>query len=245
MKKAIIIQNCENYNTIKEHEKYCDSIFVDTNSEERILQKYNIDYYLHLLENEEIVFCKSFDNNTKTFISDGNWMIPSNRIYPERPRNGNPCVIKTNKFIELPFIENNQLKTIFQEKNYSEFVLESEKFIFENPRYNDKFLEYYMSMTFFFKLNDYKKAQLYLSRFINMNLNFAEGWCLLGDFLIHMKKNVEAIRAYENAMEYGKKRDVYDGLPICLKKYISYPQEMLSKIRHLLENTAVLSVDHL
>jgi len=245
MKKAIIIQNCENFEIIKSHEKYSDNIYVDVGSEEKLLQKYNLDYYLFLYEKEEIVVCKNFDNETRTFVSDGNWMTLENRIYPELPRHGSPCVIKSNKYLDTPFIKNNNFKILFKNKEYGKFVVESEKYIFENTKYDDPYLEYYMAMTYFFKLNNYQKAQLYLARFINRHKEFSEGWCLLGDFLVHQKRNIEAIRAYENAMEYGSKRNVYDGLPICLKKYTSYPNEMINKITDVLSNTSVISVDHL
>jgi tetratricopeptide (TPR) repeat protein len=245
MKKAIIFQNCENFNIIKEHEKYADNIFVDTNSEDKILKKYNLDYFLQLFEKEEIVLCKNFDNNTRTFVSDGNWMILENRIYPETKRNGSPCVIKANKYLETPFIKIKNLKFLFKNKEYDKFVVECEKYIFENLNYDDPYLEYYMAMTFFFKLNKPEKAQLYLARFINKYKNFSEGWCLLGDFLVHQKRNIEAIKAYENAMEYGSKRNVYDGMPICLKKYTTYPNEMIQKITDVLANTSVISVDNL
>jgi len=245
MKKAIIIQECDDYNVIREHSKYSENIFVDVGTEEKLLKKYELDFYLFLKEKEEIVVCKNFDNNTRTFISDGNWMIPENRIFPLAHRTGTPCVIKANQYLELPFLKNKTLKDLFQKKDYESFVLESEKYIFENPKYDDTYLEYYMAMTYFFKIKEFKKSQLYISRFIDRYKNFAEGWCLLGDFFVHHRKNIEAIKAYENAIEYGSKRNVYDGMPICLKKYVTYPQEMLGKIKQLLENTSVLSVDNL
>jgi len=100
-------------------------------------------------------------------------------------------------------------------------------------------------MTYFFKLKNIELAEKTIANFINKNVNFAEGWCLLGDMFVQNKRHIDALKAYENALEYGKKRNIYDGLPVCLRRYTVYPKEMLDKIKQLLENTSVVSIDHL
>ena len=136
MKKAIIIQNCDDYNIIKEHSKYAENIYVDVGTEDKLLKKYNLDYYIFLQEKEEIVFCKNLDNNSRTFISDGNWMIPENRIYPEISRNGSPCVIKANKYLEIPFLKSKILKNFSVGISINIFVFFTlNKFMTSGKRY--------------------------------------------------------------------------------------------------------------
>lgn len=245
MKKAIIIENCENYDLIRNHEKFSKYIFVDIGSEKKLLDKYKLDCYLYLYEKEEVIVCKNFNHNSQTFITDGNWMILENRIYPKPTEKSEPIVIKTNKYLEMPFMSNKKLINLFKEKKYEEFSIESEKYKFENEFNMDVFTDYYLAMTYFFKLKNLPQAEKTIAGFINKNLNFAEGWCLLGDMFVHNKRYIEAMKAYENALEYGGKRNIYDGQPICLRRYTVYPNEMLKKIKQLIENTTVVSIDHL
>jgi tetratricopeptide (TPR) repeat protein len=245
MKNAIIIENCTNFDVIRHHEKYSKYIFVDVGSDEKLLSKYKLDYFLKLYENEEIIVCKEFTENSQTFVTDGNWMVPQNRIFPEPKEFNNSIVLKSNKMIEPPFISNNKLSNLFKIKKYEDFCIATERYKFENPNNEDIFLDYYLAMTYFFKLKNNMQAQKYITFFISNHLNFAEGWCLLGDFLVQQKRNIEAIKAYENAIEYGKKRNIYDGHPVCLKRYTTYPEEMLQKLNNLLKNTSIVSIDHL
>lgn len=245
MKKAIILKNCSDYASFRTAENYAEYVYVDNADNGILLKKYKLDFFLFIEDLEEIVFCKNFTKNSKTFISDGNWMILQNRIYPETNQNEEPVVIKSNKYLQAPFLKNQKLINYFREKKYSEFCLEGEKFIFDNPEHDDVFLPYYLALSYFFKLNQPMNAQKHIAFFINKYKNFAEGWCCLGDFFVYQKRHLEAIKAYENAQFYCKQRNIYDGIPVSLKKYTTYPQDMITKIRNQLENTAVLSINGL
>jgi tetratricopeptide (TPR) repeat protein len=100
-----------------------------------------------------------------------------------------------------------------------------------------------LSIIYFFKLQDYKKAQDNLSLFLNSNDTLAEGWCLLGDFLIQKKNYADAKKAYELAISKGKNRQIYDNLPIWTKRYSSYPAKKIEDIGKLFDSMQVMSLD--
>lgn len=251
MKPAILIPNIASKEIIDSCQKFCDTIVLYTKEDvlnEKVIPKNKIAFYLLLKENEEIKFCDDLRMDSKVFVTDHEWMIKQKRIFHNNEAekyldDGNPIIIKTKNKIYGPFINDEKLKKLYVEKRYEEFVMEAEKFIFDNYSKNFPFIRYYMAMIYFFKLNNPEKTQQHLSLILNSYKYMSEAWCLLGDILIESKKHFDAIKAYENAIIYGKERNLYDGDPVLLKKYNKYPKEMLDKLNNLISNTKVVSIN--
>lgn len=249
MKSAILVPNVSDQQIIDSCHNYCDTVITYTKEDilqDDFLPKNRIHYYLLLKENEEIKFCESFAQNNKVFVTDGNWLIKQKRIFTLNKLSsddGSTLIIQSKSKLHGPFINNENLKNLYLQKKYEDFALETEKYIFDNFDKSYPFLRYYLSMVYFFKLNNPNKSQVHLSLLLNEFKYLAEGWCLLGDILVTSKKHFDAIKAYENAIVYGKNRNIYDGNPVWITKYGSYPQSMLNKIQNLINNTKIISVD--
>lgn len=195
--------------------------------------------YIVLEDGEAIKGMESLEKCNFSCISDGEWMIKENRIYNFKSDNKSPIIIMKNKPFVYPLIKEENLKNLYLQKKYEEFVLESEKHIFEHGSYN--MLDYYISIVCFFILKRYKEAQAKLTNLLHKHPTYAEAWCLLGDMLLTQNKNGLAKQAYENAVIKGKDRDIYDNDPVWLKKYDEYPKEKLSQIERLISATQIVS----
>lgn len=250
MKSAILVPNVSSKEIIDNCHKYCDLVITYTKDEilmDDFLPKNKLNFYLLLKENEEIKFCESLSPDNKVFITDSNWLVKQKRTFSlnsfATDDSGGVVIIQSHNKLSGPFIKQENLKSIYLQKNYELFVLETEKYLFDNFQKKFPFLRYYISMVYFFKLQNGSKAQTHLSVLLNEHKNLSEAWCLLGDILVSTKKHFDAIKAYENALIYGKQRDIYDGNPMWIPKYDIYPKQMLQKIQNLIDNTTVLSID--
>lgn len=250
MKSAILLPNVSNKELVDDCHQFCDLVITYTKDElfsDDFLPKNKLDFYLLLKEGEQIKFCESLSPDNKVFITDNNWLIKQKRTFTLNPfasdSSGGIVIIQSLNKLHQPFIEQENLKSIYLQKKYEMFVLETEKYLFDNFKKTFPFLRYYLSLVYFFKLNNGNKAQTHLSILLNEHKYLAEAWCLLGDILIASKKHFDAIKAYENAIIYGKKRNIYDGDPMWIPKYDIYPKEMLAKIQNLIDNTKILSID--
>lgn len=249
MKSAILIPNVSDQSLIDQCHQFCDNVILY--SKEEILQpdflpKNKIDFYLLLKENESIKYCDSLQGNNKVFLIDSSWMVLQKRIFSLnslQKDDGLPIIIQSNEKLHGPFINHEILKSLYLQKKYDEFTLEAEKFLFDNYKLSYPMIRYYISMIYYFKLQNPSKAQVHISFILNEKRSMAEAWCLLGDILVSSKRYFEAIKAYENAIVYGKYRDIYDGDPVWLSRYDLHPREMLGKIQKLIDNTQIISIN--
>jgi tetratricopeptide (TPR) repeat protein len=176
-------------------------------------------------------------------VTNGTW-IDKQKKFTFTTDKFSPIFLK-NKNLKFPFLKNTKLQRLYDEYKYNEFTLETEKHIFDDIKNKNIILRYFLSIVYFFKLKNHKKSQQHINYILNIMPHFAEAWCLLGDIFVFSNMFLEARKQYENALAFGRARDIYDDLPICPKKYEDYPQSMIEKITQSFGNAKVLSLDNI
>jgi len=241
MKTFLAIPELSDVHIRTSNSNYCSNIVIYKNENEISKDK----KVLVLRGDEEIISCQDIEKINKFCIKSGEWLIKDNqRIYwSSHDSSAIPIFVKTSANMH-PCISEENIKNAYKEKDFLKFANLAERFFFENGQRKDIFLLYYLSVILFFKLNRFKEAQDKLALLLNSNDNLAEGWCLLGDFLVHKKIYHEAKRAYGLAIKKGQNRDIYDDLPVWPKKYNTYPQNKIDEIDKLIQSTKVISVDN-
>jgi hypothetical protein len=221
--------------------KFCPDVIIYQKEEEIHKDK----KVVILRDDEKILSCSNINEINKFCIKSGEWLIKDNTRLRNASQSAKiaPIIVETNKNLH-PCILDKTLQYEYEKKDYVQFANLAEQYFFENGFYKDLFLLYYQSVILFFKLDKHKEAQDKLSLLLNKNDSLAEGWCLLGDFLVHKKIFHEAKRAYALAIQKGQTRDIYDDLPVWPKKYEKYPKEKIQEIDKLMEETKVISVDN-
>lgn len=120
-------------------------------------------------------------------------------------------------------------------KNYDKFLSSAKIFIFKSKESDSTvLLRYYMSVVYLFvKRNceeSYQNIIMCLSKYPAM----AEFWCLLGDIFFAKNQWNRAVAFYDNAIVFGKRRSQSDCLPIEIKKYKDYPENMIDRCEKLM-----------
>lgn len=99
--------------------------------------------------------------------------------------------------------------------------------------------KYYMSMVDLYVNNKPQEAIKKIIPCIAVNPLMAEFWCILADSYFMTKKFEKAVYFYENAIILGSRRKNSDFWPMEVKKYKSYPEEMIEKCNKILKETRV------
>lgn len=259
-KIAIIIKNCNNAENRFNLHEYSKNILVNTifdntiNINDDLMYKFcvdnDFDNLIFLEDKEEIKYLDKTFSYNYTCVTDSEWIIKPKRIFSLSKKNptpsSKPTIIKTNKKISGPKLDDYFVlfKKIYLEQSPAEFVIEVEKWFFHNPQSTNIniMLRYYASVFYFFKLKNNKQGMAQICQSLLTHPQHSEIWCLWGDVLIEMKKYHEAYYIYNTALEAGKHRDIYDVNPVWLKKYNEYPNEMILKIKNLINNIKVFEI---
>jgi hypothetical protein len=122
-------------------------------------------------------------------------------------------------------------------KEYIEFKKTSEKYLFleENKTLPSVVMtKYYQSLVNLHIYKDYKGSINDIIYCLANNPSMAEFWCLLGDINFKLNKHQKALYFYENAIMFGEKRKSDDEFSIEVKKYKTYPEQMIKKCKELI-----------
>lgn len=116
-------------------------------------------------------------------------------------------------------------------KKWDDFINYANKFIF-NPQSKRKALlniKYYLAIVASHVHRNATESLRHILSCIATKPLTAEYWCVLGDIYYHLIGDYsKAERFYKNAIILGEFREEYDGFPIELNKYESYPQKMIN-----------------
>jgi hypothetical protein len=195
---------------------------------------------LVLLNGEEIKVCTDISSPGNVFVTDGVWLAPDKRWINIEPDSKNdPIILKTEQPHKMPFLQNKKLQNLYKSKLYDEFCIEAEKVIFSHGN-NDFMLDYYLALVYYFVRGNAEGAKNKIAIILNKCPEFAEAWCALGDMFVETKQLGLAQKAYTQAINKGKNRNIYDGKPVWIAKYNNYPKEMLEKINKMLNDTKVV-----
>jgi len=257
IKTAIVIKNCKDPESKKYLYNFCPNILVntifdnieieDTMMVRKFCEDNKLSAVLFLNDDEELLHLDKSFTSKYICLTDGEWILKTNRVFSHNSKpNTNPTIVKTSKIPNGPKIDEayTEFLKIYQEKNYSKFVVEIEKYFFHYPNMIPKsvILHYYAAVVYFFKLRNIKKGMSHICQGLIAKPSMSELWCLWGDVLVESKKYSEAYHIYDTAISAGKQRNIYDELPVWLKKYEEYPQEMKSKIKNLIDKTQVFEI---
>jgi hypothetical protein len=122
-------------------------------------------------------------------------------------------------------------------KEYIEFKKTSEKYLFleENKTLPSIVMtKYYQSLVNLHIYKDYKGSINDIIYCLANNPSMAEFWCMLADINFKLNKHQKAIYFYENAIMFGEKRKSDDEFSIEVKKYKTYPEQMINKCKELI-----------
>ena len=258
-KLAIIAKNFDAANDLSDLKKhgypvFSDIIFDNDNAinDEQCLHfcnDHDLDALVFAKPSEEIKRIDDSVNFPYICVTDGEWIIKPKRIYRKDTKfscDGVPCIFKNKNLIKGPKIDESfaDFINIYLSKNYKDFVVEVEKWFFHNVKNYSKnvMLRYYVAVTCFLKTNNTKQGMIQLCQAMLSHPQYSELWCLWADFLIENKRYHDAYHIYDISILAGKHRNIYDENPVWLKKYDSYPNDMKSKIKHLLDQTTVMEI---
>lgn len=225
-----------------QNEKFCSN-FIEYASKDDLDRSKKI---IILEKNEYIISCSNIENCNISCVIDGSWMTKEKRLINFTQNIGEivPIIIKTEK-IKQPIIYDTVLQNLYDNKDFVEFANLAEKYIFEHGHKKDLFLLYYLSIIYYYKLNKLRDAQDKLALLLGENDNLAEAWCLLGDYFLSAKQYNDAKKAFELSIQKGRKRNIYDNLPMWPVKYDSYPNKRLMEIRNFFDSSRVVSMNNL
>ena len=125
-------------------------------------------------------------------------------------------------------------------RDYKKFILYSDQYLVREKTVNTSYImtKYYLSQVYQHN-NKIKEAAENALVCVSYYPFMAEFWCLLGDIYYKQKKFKKSKSLYENAIIIGKKRKITDKLPIEIKKYKEYPENMINNIKQILKNTKI------
>ncbi len=258
-KTALILkrsQNQQKIDSLKQHdaEVFVSTIFDDDkncNEENYSLfcAQNNLDSFLLIEEDEEIKHFDSSFSFNYVCLTDGEWIAKPKRIFNYKSNytfQGMPCILKkTNSLKGIKVDESfSFFKNLHLEKQYKQFVLEIEKWFFHNVTNYSKnvMLRYYAAVIYFMETKNIKSGLVQLSQALLSHPQHSELWCLWGDHLVQSKRYHEAYHIYDTAIIAGKYRNIYDENPVWLKKYDTYPQDMMLKIKKIFDETKVFEI---
>jgi hypothetical protein len=176
---------------------------------------------------------KLFQNEVYEEIHDKNSKI-SNILFKKNPYN----IGKEKEEIEL-WIKKNKTNPKpyyymscyhLKNKNYIDFKKTSERYLFleENKNLPSVVMtKYYQSLIELHVYKNFKNSTNNIIYCLNNNPSMAEFWCVLGDINFKLNKYQKAIYFYQNAIMFGEKRKSDDNFSIEIKKYKTYPEEMI------------------
>jgi len=243
-KTAIVLKIADN----KEYyEKFADYIFENIEQEEQkisqIMIENNVSKMLFLNGDEEIRFLDFKTASNIVSVTDSEWIIKRNDFVSSDGYGNSPTILKTKTNIKQPVI-NKKVSSFFQKQEWEKFLLEAEKWIFYNSVLSPDFvfIKYYLALTYYFKMKNSSKAIEHLTVCLAYKPEMSELWCLWGDMLLDMKKYMDALKIYKNALYAGQKRDIYDEYPMWIKKYKEYPESMIDKINNIMNNMRMAEV---
>jgi tetratricopeptide (TPR) repeat protein len=232
-----IPKNCSD-DQIANVKTYTDSIIFY----EKIKDLEGINNYLLLEYGDLILRWPKLQPSKYVCITNGTWIDKQSRF--KIPSNNPEPIFLKNKNLKFPKF-NNKLQLCYDKGDYSQFILDAEKIIFDEIKNDNIALRYFLSVVYFFKIKNSQKSEQHIRYILNKKPDFAEAWCLLGDIFVFCNMYLDAKRQYENALAYGKARDIYDDLPMCPTKYEEYPSQMIEKITQSFSNAKVLSLNNI
>lgn len=257
-KTAIIIRNCKNIESKKYLYDFCPNILVNTvfdttqSLEAKFVEQFvndnNLDGVMIMEDEEELVYFDKSLGVPYICLTDGEWITKPARVFSKTLKHtDNPSIIKTANTLSGPKIDQFLYKDLFnlyQEKNYTKFAVDVEKYFFHNPSMIPKsvMLHYYAAVVYFLILKNTKKCLSHVCQALIASPSMSELWCLWADVLVESKKYSEAYHIYDTAVLAGKNRNIYDQVPVWLKKYEEYPESMKVKIKKLMDNTQVFEI---
>jgi tetratricopeptide (TPR) repeat protein len=217
------------------------NLLYEANSLENILKKNNISSVILLKKSEKIKLLNLENVETKcnlVCLTDKNWIIKVPRFFSNNcNKKSDSCqniILTQDNKIEIPILDDEleHLKTLYRDKKYQNFVVESEKWIFHNLGKNDiqVMLRYYCGLIYYFKLGNIKKSLEHLGISIILNPHMPELWCAWGDILLDKKMYEKSKIIYKNAIIAKNQRNIFDRFPLWLSRNSEYPQAMHQKI---------------
>jgi len=220
---------------------------------DQFLASQRIDGLLLLKEHEKI---KLFDvSNFKTksplvCVSNKKWILKQKRLYTKRTNLFfDECqsilLVDEKTQLKQPFIDGNLISLIkvYQDKNYKQFVIDSEKWLFDNQNkiYEQIMVRYYAGMVYYFKLNNINKALEHLGIAILFCPQMPELWCVWGDILVDSKQYEKALEIFRNADHVKKHRNIFDNYPLWLDRNESYAESMIVKLKKIVQTIQIVT----
>jgi tetratricopeptide (TPR) repeat protein len=229
MKTCLVQSKKTSPQILESNEKFCPFIFHEEPKDSGWRPIY--------LEDCEIIkLCDSIDLANTLCITDGSWLLKTKRISKKEDGKVFPLIVQNKNYV-YPFTDNKKIISLYRDKKYDLFALELEKGIFSGEL--SLFENYFAAVAYIFGCNNFTKGQERLTALLAANNQFAEGWCMLGDIFCMQQNWHDATKAYEKALEYGSKRDIFDDEPVWLSRYDDYPIEKIKQIKSHLAKVQV------
>lgn len=236
--------------------KYLDlSVTKSKKTLESFLRAKKIDGILMVDPDDQIKLfnLENFDSKTNFIcVSDGVWVQKKSRFFCPFVTNQIPLcqsiIIQTAKnSFKHPIIDDTfeKIKELYRKKEYKKFVIESEKWIFDNSKENNKqiMLRYYCSLVYNFKLNNLRKSLEHIGIAIMLAPFMSELWCAWGDILLDKKLYDKSEAIYRCACSIKDSRDIFDLQPMWIDRNDLYPNKMLDTVRQALTNVQIIKND--
>lgn len=218
--------------------------FIHTNKLDGIL-------YLKSEEKIKLFDFSDFSNRSQNVcISDKKWIVKEKRLFSHKINiHSDNCqsiiLLNENKTFEHPIIDNNlhSLANEYKNKNYRGFVIEAEKWLFDNAHkgYNQIMVRYYCALVYYFKLKDLRKSLEHIGLALLLAPSMVELWCAWGDILLAEKQYEKALSIFKNAVLVKKERNIFDNNPIWIERNEEYSQSMLEKTERLVKNIMIIT----
>lgn len=222
-----VINGHKSINQIINNEKESHKVMVIDN--EIINKSIRIFKKNNFFQNE--IYEEIYDKKSKV----SNVIFKKNEHFIEKEKEKIENWVKKNKTNPKPYY---YLSCYYlKNKEYIDFKKVSEKYLFleENKSLPSVVMtKYYQSLVNLHVYKNYKNSINDIIYCLDNNPSMAEFWCLLGDINFKLNKHQKAIYFYENAIMFGEKRKSDDEFSIEVKKYKTYPEQMIKKCKELI-----------
>lgn len=174
------------------------------------------------------------------------WIIKRKQIYFKNKPDKSLSSVSILEDLKHPFLVSSSCKILYQEKNWQEFIKESNRVLHSLHHSNQDFLLhiYYNFLVCYHKIKNYKEATNFFDMGLHFEPNFHELICAAADAACELSDLKQAKLLYEKALEAYSKRKILDYTNYSEKLGIEYPRKMLENLSGISRNSSFIKIPY-